>query len=1308
MAYGLKYKASKTHENGDKYEVRIYRDGWTGVSYGIGNLTRLSLSIQGDTAALTAPIIKTSLNIGMIDTPDKGSTKSDGTTCVDANGDKVGKWEEFYTNNPTLYKVELRYTGALTRNAVIWTGFLTPDSWGEDMTYGGTISLVARDMLGTLSEYEFDLTGDVTITQIVQGALTKCKCAMTATMRTSECLQNAGNSQSILTAKINASTFAGKSWYEALEQTLEGVGLILRYDGNNGFDCTSIRYAASHAVEGGENAHTPAFYNRSGYRTLDPAVKQIVEVFNPSIESIAPVEPGADDWTDTGQTLTQKFKNHLGQESTYSYPKMSLSAQGVDYSGTGALPYYENTYIYNGTTGELIPTFRAPLYIPINLQSSADFLTLKNAAFVPPFNLSFSNPMGSTGYLLFTPAEGSSPRVLTNTYSRDFEQKVRFRITCKKNGTTYYWDTSGAGAWGTTEKVLEYVTGERIQVAELEGATDYAIGVNTVVVPAPASATDFYPARAAFIPLVYEVAPIDGNDVYGEYKTTTIYDEENHIEINRTPSIGAINSSTPAAFLPNVLHYGTTPASDKWRWAGENSAGLPLAVVIHQQLLVFNCAQNGNSIFTGDLIDMTSRVSVPGTNYDYFTRSCALLAGDYNCLSGYIEGVTLREIYEWDDVWDGVTPEYTEKESQAKGGTAASGGGGSSSGGGGGSSHTHPNKEVLDGITAEKVTSWDGAVTLAHSHDNKTILDAIQEASITHWDAAYSHSQIGVAATTPSGNPHNTTWAQIYSASGNAKILTDYIGDGQITTDKIADLAVTTGKIADLAITEGKIAANAVTIAKLESALSWLSHCHYSNGTLVLGDENNAINFAAYGEVTAGGVGSGGSGGTGALYTCADVTAYNNSKVGRSTTEGAQVGDLLAYDGTHWHAVVAPATGVTAIKVNGGAAQTGEVSLTIPSAVTENTVSGWGFTKNTGTVTQIKVGSTAYNPVSGAVSLPAYPTALPASDVSAWAKAATKPSYSYSEISGRPTKLSDLTDDVVSGHYQPLDADLTAIAALTGTSGHLKKTAANTWTLDTDVATKTYVGGALSPYRTSANQDTITNALELSLAASIAALDGRLTSVEDRLATPSLSELLVGNLGIKEAINLGGYDITLAKVGEWDAKQDAINDLATIRSRADEGHTAYGWGNWASRMTNVESRATSLESRATAVEGRATTLEGYFSGGIAKRATADASGNVITTTYQTIAHTDKTELALSAGVAGVESRLASIEQWMRSMSADDLLVKVLNIVKILNIGGIDIKVNTNGEVEIAGNVRATGNITLTGNVVAYGEITAGV
>jgi len=82
-------------------------------------------------------------------------------------------------------------------------------------------------------------------------------------------------------------------------------------------------------------------------------------------------------------------------------------------------------------------------------------------------------------------------------------------------------------------------------------------------------------------------------------------------------------------------------------------------------------------------------------------------------------------------------------------------------------------------------------------------------------------------------------------------------------------------------------------------------------------------------------------------------------------------------------------------------------SASLNGYATQSWVTSQGF----GTVSSIKVGTTSYSPSSGVVSLPAYPTTLPASDVYSWAKQSTKPSYSWSEIGSRPTKLSEFTND---------------------------------------------------------------------------------------------------------------------------------------------------------------------------------------------------------------------------------------------------------------------------------------------------------
>lgn len=153
----------------------------------------------------------------------------------------------------------------------------------------------------------------------------------------------------------------------------------------------------------------------------------------------------------------------------------------------------------------------------------------------------------------------------------------------------------------------------------------------------------------------------------------------------------------------------------------------------------------------------------------------------------------------------------------------------------------------------------------------------------------------------------------------------------------------------------------------------------------------------AEGWVASGGIGSGGSGG--GSYTPGTGIDITNSVISIKTASTSVLGGVKV-DGT---TIIIDANGVISSVGGGG---------------------GGG-----GTVTSVKIGSTAYNPVNGVVSLPAYPTTLPASDVYSWAKASSKPSYSLSEISG-------------------VD-DLQAIEGLTATSGLLRKTGTNTWSLDT-------------------------------------------------------------------------------------------------------------------------------------------------------------------------------------------------------------------------------------------------------------------
>ena len=115
--------------------------------------------------------------------------------------------------------------------------------------------------------------------------------------------------------------------------------------------------------------------------------------------------------------------------------------------------------------------------------------------------------------------------------------------------------------------------------------------------------------------------------------------------------------------------------------------------------------------------------------------------------------------------------------------------------------------------------------------------------------------------------------------------------------------------------------------------------------------------------------------------------------------------------------------GTLTIQKNGTSVQTftanqstnATANITVPTKVSELTNDS-GYTTNTGTVTQVKVGTTAYNPSSGVVNLPAYPTVnnatltIQKNGTNVQTFTANQSSNATANISV-PTKVSQLTND---------------------------------------------------------------------------------------------------------------------------------------------------------------------------------------------------------------------------------------------------------------------------------------------------------
>ena len=243
-------------------------------------------------------------------------------------------------------------------------------------------------------------------------------------------------------------------------------------------------------------------------------------------------------------------------------------------------------------------------------------------------------------------------------------------------------------------------------------------------------------------------------------------------------------------------------------------------------------------------------------------------------------------------------------------------------------------------------------------------------------------------------------------------------------------------------------------------------------------------------------------------YAANEGIFYVVSSDGNFASLGLKTGDWLISTGSAWNKVD-NTDEVTSVQISAtgpvqsstSTAQTGTVSTTISLA------DNYGDTKN-------PYASKTKN----------YVLAAPSSE------------------NGVPTFRALVSADIsdLSSLYQPLDADLTAIGGLTGTSGLLKKTAANTWSLDTN----TYLTGnqtiTLSGDVAGSGATSISATIANSAVTTAKIADGNVTTA--KIADSNVTTDKINNSAVTTAkINDGA--VTTAKIADGNVTSDKLETI---------------------------------------------------------------------------------------------------------------------------------------------------------------------
>ena len=249
MAYGLFLYKEFTSPSGKTIRLEIFHNEYAGAATEIEEMDSapVLLTVDNANSGHYLPVVKSSLTINIKDTEQLD-------------------YSIFFTPDATKFKVILKIATVLE-----WSGYLTPDSFSQNLQYRSSIVLLARDNIGMLAEFDYDLTSTFySLSALIIAATVKIGFQFTLDIRTTK-LDSAGDG--ILTGLTQSKFWQGKNWQEVLETILSSIGCQMRFIGANKYGIFDVGDLAS--LGGTEAAQTFKFIEQSGVKEIIPAWKSL-------------------------------------------------------------------------------------------------------------------------------------------------------------------------------------------------------------------------------------------------------------------------------------------------------------------------------------------------------------------------------------------------------------------------------------------------------------------------------------------------------------------------------------------------------------------------------------------------------------------------------------------------------------------------------------------------------------------------------------------------------------------------------------------------------------------------------------------------------------------------------------------------------------------------------------------------------------------------------------------------------------------------------------------------------------------------